>query len=82
MCTILFRNYKQTICVLGSAHGWFFKHSTRVHVDQILEGFAQHCRNLEALEIQWDPDTIRFSDKSRKFIDRLRAEKWPIVDAG
>ncbi|VDP70758.1 unnamed protein product [Schistosoma mattheei] len=37
-----------------------------------LESFAGYCPNLEALEIQWDPDTIRFSDKSRKFIDRIR----------
>ncbi|CAL8107383.1 unnamed protein product [Calicophoron daubneyi] len=60
------------ICVLGAAHGWFFKYNTRVHIDKILEGFAASCPNLEALEIQWDPDTIRFSDKSRKFIDRIR----------
>ncbi|KAG5448128.1 F-box protein of unknown function [Clonorchis sinensis] len=60
------------ICVLGAAHGWFFKYNTRVHIDKILESFAAHCPNLEALEIQWDPDTIRFSDKSRKFIDRIR----------
>ncbi|THD24216.1 F-box/LRR-repeat protein 7 [Fasciola hepatica] len=60
------------ICVLGAAHGWFFKYNTRVHIDKILEGFAASCPNLEALEIQWDPETIRFSDKSRKFIDRIR----------
>ncbi|CAH8572528.1 unnamed protein product [Dicrocoelium dendriticum] len=60
------------ICVLGAAHGWFFKYNTRVHIDKILEGFAAHCPNLTALEIQWDPETIRFSDKSRKFIDRIR----------
>ncbi|KAF6770589.1 F box:lrr repeat protein 7 [Paragonimus kellicotti] len=42
------------------------------HIDKILEGFSARCPNLEALEIQWDPATIRFSDKSRKFIDRIR----------
>ncbi|KAA3674414.1 uncharacterized protein DEA37_0013736 [Paragonimus westermani] len=60
------------ICVLGTSHGWFFKYNTRVHIDKILEGFSARCPNLEALEIQWDPATIRFSDKSRKFIDRIR----------
>ncbi|CAH8832793.1 unnamed protein product [Trichobilharzia szidati] len=60
------------VCVLGASHGWFFKYNTRVHIDKVLEGFAGCCPNLEALEIQWDPDTIRFSDKSRKFIDRIR----------
>ncbi|CAH8454681.1 unnamed protein product [Schistosoma rodhaini] len=60
------------VCVLGASHGWFFKYNTRVHIDKILESFAGFCPNLEALEIQWDPDTIRFSDKSRKFIDRIR----------
>lgn len=60
------------ICVLGSPDGWFFKYNTRVHVDQVLHAFALNCPNLTALEIQWDPETLRFSDKSRKFIDRLR----------
>ncbi|RTG90100.1 uncharacterized protein DC041_0010356 [Schistosoma bovis] len=60
------------VCVLGASHGWFYKYNTRVHIDKILESFAGYCPNLEALEIQWDPDTIRFSDKSRKFIDRIR----------
>uniref|UniRef100_A0A0X3P0S1 F-box/LRR-repeat protein 20 n=1 Tax=Schistocephalus solidus TaxID=70667 RepID=A0A0X3P0S1_SCHSO len=64
------------ICVLGSPDGWFFKYNTRVHVDQILHAFAQNCPNLTALEIQWDQDTLRFSDKSRKFIDKLRLKCW------
>nr|CDS28942.2 f box:lrr repeat protein 7 [Hymenolepis microstoma] len=64
------------ICVLGSPDGWFFKYNTRVHVDQVLHAFALNCPNLTALEIQWDPETLRFSDKSRKFIDRLRLKCW------
>ncbi|XP_064599717.1 F-box/LRR-repeat protein fbxl-1-like isoform X2 [Liolophura sinensis] len=60
------------ICVLGTADGWFLRINTRVHIDQIVECFAQHCPQLERLEIQWDPDTIRFSDKSNKFVDHIR----------
>ncbi|XP_059173920.1 F-box/LRR-repeat protein 2-like isoform X2 [Physella acuta] len=60
------------ICVLGTANGWFLKIASRVHVDQIVEAFAQHCPRLVRCEIQWDPDTIRFSDKSNKFIDHIR----------
>ena len=60
------------VCVLGTANGWFLKLTTKVHIDQIIEGFAQNCPYLLRLEIQWDPDTIRFSDKSNKFVDHIR----------
>ncbi|WAR21162.1 FBXL2-like protein [Mya arenaria] len=60
------------ICVLGTANGWFLKLTTKVHIDQVIEGFAQYCPYLLRLEIQWDPDTIRFSDKSSKFVDHIR----------
>lgn len=33
---------------------------------------AQNCPNLSRLEIRWDDETLRFSDKSSKFIDVLR----------
>ncbi|XP_064629938.1 F-box/LRR-repeat protein fbxl-1-like isoform X3 [Lineus longissimus] len=58
--------------VLGTADGWFLKLSSKVHIDQIIEEFAKNCPFLERLEIQWDPQTIRYSDKSSKFIDHLR----------
>ena len=60
------------ICGLGTANGWFLRMQSRVHLDQVIETFAQNCSKLERLEIQWDPDSIRFSDKSSKFIDHLR----------
>ncbi|XP_045189385.1 F-box/LRR-repeat protein 7-like isoform X7 [Mercenaria mercenaria] len=60
------------VCVLGTANGWFLKLTTKVHIDQVIEGFAQNCPYLMRLEIQWDPDTIRFSDKSNKFVDHIR----------
>ncbi|XP_013399778.1 uncharacterized F-box/LRR-repeat protein C02F5.7-like isoform X2 [Lingula anatina] len=65
-----FKNMK--ICVIGTANGWFLKISTRIHVDMIMETFAQNCPLMERLEVQWDPSTIRFSDKSSKFIDHIR----------
>ncbi|KAL3863119.1 hypothetical protein ACJMK2_004892 [Sinanodonta woodiana] len=60
------------VCVLGTADGWFLKLNTKVHIDQIIEDFAKNCPRLERLEIQWDPDTIRYSDKSNKFVDHIR----------
>ncbi|KAL5021961.1 hypothetical protein ScPMuIL_001116 [Solemya velum] len=60
------------ICILGTANGWFLKIQSKIHVDQIVEAFAQNSPKLERLEIQWDPDTIRFSDKSNKFVDHIR----------
>lgn len=65
------------ICVLGTANGWFLRIQSKVHIDQVIEGFAQNCSRLERLEIQWDPDTIRFSDKSNKFVDHIR---WGFID--
>ncbi|ELT97705.1 hypothetical protein CAPTEDRAFT_167812 [Capitella teleta] len=57
---------------IGTAYGWFLRLSTRVHIDQIVICLSQHCTNLIRLEVQWDPDTIRYSDNSSKFIDQLR----------
>jgi hypothetical protein len=58
--------------VCGTADGWFLKMSTRVHIDQMIICLSQNCHKLERLEVQWDPDTIRYSENSSKFIDHLR----------
>jgi hypothetical protein len=60
------------VAVMGTPLGWFKKIATRIHVDQIIESFAANCPNLQRLEIQWDPETIRFNDNSRKYIDHIR----------
>ncbi len=60
------------IATMGTPLGWFKKIATRIHVDQIIESFAMNCPFLERLEIQWDPETIRFNENSRKYIDHLR----------
>jgi hypothetical protein len=60
------------ILVCGTPNGWFLRMSTKVHIDQIIISLSQNCFKLERLEVQWDPDTIRYSDNSSKFIDQLR----------
>ena len=57
---------------MGTPYGWFKRISTRIHIDQIIESFAVNCSFLERLEIQWDPETIRFNENSRKFVDHIR----------
>ena len=57
---------------MGTPNGWFKKIAARIHVDQIWESFAANCPFLERLEIQWDPETVRFNENSRKFVDHLR----------
>ncbi|XP_043218903.1 F-box/LRR-repeat protein 7-like isoform X1 [Amphibalanus amphitrite] len=46
--------------------------SKKIPVDQIMDALATSCSQLERLEICWDPETIRFSDKSQKAIDAVR----------
>ncbi|GBP37737.1 hypothetical protein EVAR_29938_1 [Eumeta japonica] len=45
-----------------------------IHVDQLMDGIANKCPNLERLELRWDPENLRFSDKSQKAIDVLRVK--------
>lgn len=60
------------ICAMGANLGWFRKIACRIHVDQIMNSFAIYCPYLERLEFQWDPETIRYGDNCRKFIDHTR----------
>ncbi len=48
------------------------KVTAKIHIDQFIEVIANNCQKLERLEIRWDSETLRFSDKSSKFIDILR----------
>lgn len=45
-----------------------------IHVDQLMDGIANNCTKLERLELRWDPENLRFSDKSQKAIDILRVK--------
>uniref|UniRef100_A0A2S2NJ03 F-box/LRR-repeat protein 20 n=1 Tax=Schizaphis graminum TaxID=13262 RepID=A0A2S2NJ03_SCHGA len=48
--------------------------SGNVLVDQLMDGIATNCPRLERLELKWDPDNLRFSDKSQKAIDIFRVK--------
>ncbi|XP_037028905.1 F-box/LRR-repeat protein fbxl-1 isoform X1 [Bradysia coprophila] len=50
------------------------KLSVNIHVDQLMDAIASNCGNLERLELRWDPENLRFSDKSQKAIDLLRVK--------
>lgn len=43
-------------------------------VDQLIDSVANHCPSVERIELKWDPDNLRFSDKSQKAIDTLRVK--------
>ena len=58
--------------MIGTANGWFRELSSRIIVDQLIELLSKHCLEMERLELQWDTDTLRFSDKSSKSIDHIR----------
>uniref|UniRef100_A0A915K592 F-box domain-containing protein n=1 Tax=Romanomermis culicivorax TaxID=13658 RepID=A0A915K592_ROMCU len=60
------------ILVMGIAEDCCSKVTAKVHIDQFIDCIAQNCPQLERLEIRWDQSTLRFSDKSTKFIDSLR----------
>ncbi|XP_050069592.1 F-box/LRR-repeat protein 7 isoform X1 [Anopheles maculipalpis] len=45
-----------------------------IHVDQLMDTIGSHCTKLERLELRWDPENLRFSDKSQKAIDLLRVK--------
>ncbi|KAM7364549.1 F-box/LRR-repeat protein FipoQ isoform 2-T2 [Cochliomyia hominivorax] len=58
------------IIVMGTSE----KLGVNIHVDQLMDTIASSCGNLERLELRWDPDNLRFSDKSQKAIDLLRVK--------
>ncbi|KAI1716948.1 f-box-like domain-containing protein [Ditylenchus destructor] len=60
------------ILVMGMAEDCCPKVTAKIHIDQFIDCIAQNCPKLWRLEIRWDDETLRFSDKSSKFIDVLR----------
>ncbi|XP_017759230.1 PREDICTED: uncharacterized F-box/LRR-repeat protein C02F5.7 isoform X2 [Eufriesea mexicana] len=61
---------KAKILVMGTSE----RLGVNIHVDQLMDGIANNCPNLERLELRWDPENLRFSDKSQKAIDILRVK--------
>ncbi|PIO74180.1 hypothetical protein TELCIR_03815 [Teladorsagia circumcincta] len=53
------------VIVMGIAEDCCPKVAAKIHVDQFIDCIAQNCPRLTRLEIRWDDDTLRFSDKSR-----------------
>ncbi|KAL7670881.1 hypothetical protein ACOME3_005797 [Neoechinorhynchus agilis] len=60
------------LLIMGTPFGWFRRISTRIHIDSVMEAIAQMCFKIEHLEVQWDPETLRWTENSSKFIDHLR----------
>ncbi|VDK45884.1 unnamed protein product [Anisakis simplex] len=60
------------VLVMGIAEDCCPKVIAKIHIDQFVDCIAQNCPRLTRLEIRWDDETLRFSDKSSKFIDILR----------
>ncbi|KOB70948.1 Uncharacterized protein OBRU01_05730 [Operophtera brumata] len=48
-----------------------------IHVDQLMDGIANSCPNLERLELRWDPENLRFSDKKCQWSYNKRQKKHP-----
>lgn len=44
----------------------------KIHIDSLIDSIANNCANIERLEIRWDPETLRFSDRSNKAVDSIR----------
>jgi len=61
---------KATILVMGTTD----RLSTKIHVDQLMDAIANNILNLERLELRWDPEALRFSDKGQKAIDIIRVK--------
>lgn len=64
------KNFFFRILVMGTVE----RLGVNIHVDQLMDGIANNCPNLERLELRWDPENLRFSDKSQKAIDILRVK--------
>lgn len=54
--------------------GTFERLGVNIHVDQLMDTIASNCSQLERLELRWDPENLRFSDKSQKAVDLLRVK--------
>ncbi|KPM10044.1 hypothetical protein QR98_0085910 [Sarcoptes scabiei] len=44
----------------------------KIHIDSLIDSIANNCPEIERLEIRWDPETMRFSDRSNKAVDSIR----------
>jgi hypothetical protein len=61
----------RTVC-MGVAEDCCAKVTAKIHVDQFVDCMANNCQKVRRMEIRWDDGTLRFAEKSSKFIDVLR----------
>ncbi|RWS07285.1 F-box/LRR-repeat protein 20-like protein [Dinothrombium tinctorium] len=66
----LLKNMK--ILIMGMPEGCCQKVQSKVHIDSLMDGIANHCPLMERIEARWSSDTLRFSDRSSKAIDAIR----------
>ncbi|XP_064080312.1 F-box/LRR-repeat protein 7-like isoform X2 [Macrobrachium nipponense] len=60
------------ILKMGLTEGLSYRLMGKIHVDGLLDNIARYGQNLERLELSWDPESLRYSDKSQKAIDTMR----------
>uniref|UniRef100_A0A5S6PYS8 F-box domain-containing protein n=1 Tax=Trichuris muris TaxID=70415 RepID=A0A5S6PYS8_TRIMR len=60
------------LLIIGMAEDCCPKVKVKIHIDQLIDSICQHVPKIKQLEVRWDSDKLRFSDKSSKFIDLLR----------
>lgn len=62
--------FKPRILILGMPEGCCQKIHQKIHIDSLIDAIANSCQKIERLEIRWDPETMRFSDRSNKAVGK------------
>lgn len=60
------------ILVMGMPVGCCQKIQQKVHIDSLIDAIANRCQYIQRLEVSWDSETLRFSDRSSKAVDLIR----------
>lgn len=60
------------ILVMGMPVGCCQKIQQKVHIDSLIDAIANKCQHIQRLEVSWDSETLRFSDRSSKAVDLIR----------
>lgn len=60
------------ILVIGMPIGCCQKIQQKIHIDALIDAIANKCQDIQRLEVTWDAETLRFSDRSSKAVDLIR----------
>lgn len=60
------------ILVMGMSVGCCQKIHQKIHIDSLIDAIANRCQFIQRLEVSWDSETLRFSDRSSKAVDLIR----------